>query len=179
MIITEFWRLKLSIHYYSTSRVAEAPTNSQGNMNFNTSISTQATVIQPVQNYKSSQFNELGLFYQPPNDDIIYHVNCKPIVHDIQVYDDVYDYEFFHLARYHVTCKSLIHSSIINILNKEIYGRDYDANDLKRECNITLYQKFNLELNLKDFLSSIHFWLDTNVYSWKCWKEYDMNYFNY
>ncbi|CAB5128932.1 unnamed protein product [Rhizophagus irregularis] len=141
----------------STSRVAEALTNSQGNMNFNTSISTQATVIQPVQNYKSSQFNELGLFYQPPNDDIIYHVNCKPIVHDIQVYDDVYDYEFFHLARYHVTCKSLIHSSIINILNKEVYGRDYDASDLKRECSITLYQKFNLELNLKDFLSSIHF----------------------
>ncbi|PKC59863.1 hypothetical protein RhiirA1_445221 [Rhizophagus irregularis] len=81
----------------STSRVAEAPTNFQGNINFNTSISTQATVIQPVQNYKSS--NELGLFYQPPNDDIIYHVNCKPIVPDIQVYDDVYDYEFFHLAR--------------------------------------------------------------------------------
>jgi hypothetical protein len=134
------------------------PTISQENMNTKyTPVSTQAIAIQPVRKYNStSQFGELGLFYQPPNDDIIYHVNCKPILHDIQVYDD-YDYEFFHLERYHVTCKSLMHSLIINILNKEIYGRDYDTNDLKRE-SITLYQKFNLELNLKrDFLSSIHF----------------------
>ncbi|GBC06059.1 hypothetical protein RclHR1_00660013 [Rhizophagus clarus] len=143
--------------FNSDPRVAEASTISQGNMNINTSVSTQATANQPTQYYWSiSQVNELGLFYQPPNDNIFYHVNCKPILHDTQVYDYDYDHEFFHLARYHVTCKSLAHSSIVNILNKEIYGRDFDTADLKRE-HINLYQKFNLELNLKKDLSFPYF----------------------
>ncbi|GET00486.1 hypothetical protein GLOIN_2v1549999 [Rhizophagus clarus] len=116
------------------------------NVNMNTTHSKQ----------ENSQLNdEIRLFYQPPNDNRFYHVNCKIIFQDFL---SDYDYEFFYEqrpnVRYHVTCKSLSPTLIINILNKEIYGRDFDVNDLKRDNALTTSQKLNLELNLKLVLPS-------------------------
>jgi hypothetical protein len=37
-------------------------------------------------------------------------------------------------------------------LNKEIYGIDFDINDLKHNYTLTLDQKLNLELSLKQVL---------------------------
>lgn len=108
--------------------------------------------IIPLQNF--------GLFYQPLDDNNIYHINCKMFLQPqnpeiIFLSEDDYDYEFFYQnsnANYHVTCKLLSHPLIINILNKEIYGIDFDVNELKRKYTLTLDQKLNLELNLKNFL---------------------------
>ena len=110
--------------------------------------------------------NELKLFYQTPNDIHFYHVTCKMILQDYLQNsknsswdDDNYDYEFFfqnsnnsEISIYHVACKLLSHSLIINILNKEIYGMDFDINELKRRYSLTLRQKLNLEQNLKQIL---------------------------
>src|SRR4051794_23247101 len=101
-------------------------------MNVNTSVnqvSTQAAAIQPIQIRQSGQ-EGLRLFYQPPNDNNFYHVTCKMILQE-NLKDD-YDYMFSN-SRYYVTCKLLSHSLIIDILNKEIYGRDFDIDDLKRK----------------------------------------------
>ncbi|GBC07468.1 hypothetical protein RclHR1_00750002 [Rhizophagus clarus] len=112
-----------------------------------------ATQIQPMQN---SQLNEFRLFYQPPNDDNFYHVTFKMILQLSENYYDDYDYEFFYQgsdANYYVTCKLLPHPLIVNILNKEIYGIDFDVNDLKRKYTLTWNQKLNLEQSLKRVLS--------------------------
>ncbi|CAB4478868.1 hypothetical protein RhiirA1_470366 [Rhizophagus irregularis] len=81
--------------------------------------------------------------------------------------DDNYDYEFFleslddSTTMFHITCKLLPNSLIINILNKEIYGFDFDVTELRRRNSLTLHQKLNLERNLKQtiplyFLTSNH-----------------------
>ena len=88
--------------------------------------------------------NELKLFYQPPNDVNHYHVTCKITSQDYRPnYDDYdYDYEFFYqnsndiINTKHITCKFLPPSLIISILNKKIYGINFDMNDLK--CKHTL-----------------------------------------
>ncbi|CAB5203388.1 hypothetical protein RhiirA5_373992 [Rhizophagus irregularis] len=106
-----------------------------------------------VDQFLTTQPNELGLFYQPQNDINIYNVNCKITLQDYhQNDDDNYDYEFFYEISNdmrHVTCKFLPPSLVISILNKKIYGIDFDVNDLKRKHKLTLQQKLNLEQNLK------------------------------
>ena len=46
---------------------------------------------------------------------------------------------------FYVTCKLLSHSLIVNLLNKEIYGINFDVNELKRRYLLTLHQILNLE----------------------------------
>ncbi|PKY48104.1 hypothetical protein RhiirA4_421919 [Rhizophagus irregularis] len=97
------------------------------------------------------------LFYQPPNDNNFYHITFKPILQIsengiLQLsenLEDNYDYEFFYDANnYHVTCKLFPRSLIIDILNKEIYGIDFNVNDLRHKHTLTLKQKINLEKSL-------------------------------
>lgn len=54
--------------------------------------------------------------------------------------EDEYDYEFFYQnsnASYHVTWKLLSNNLIVDILNKEFYGIDFNINDLK--CKYTVH----------------------------------------
>ena len=116
------------------------------------SSDNQASTLQPMQNQRT----EFRLFYQPPNDDNFYHVTCKMISQNYlqksaSLDDDYYDFEFF-FQGHHATCKLLSHSLIVNILNKEFYGIDFDVNDLKRKYLLTPYQKLNLELSLKQII---------------------------
>ncbi|GBC06060.1 hypothetical protein RclHR1_00660014 [Rhizophagus clarus] len=125
-------------------------------MNTNTTIisnSENQVSIQTMQSYQGLQLDELRFFYQVPNDDNFYHVTCKMILQDsVSWSDDNYDYEFF-FQSYHVTCKLLSHSSVLNILNKEIYGREFNLNDNKqRYLLLTSRQKLNLEISLKQIL---------------------------
>lgn len=98
--------------------------------------------------------NEFRLFYKHLDDNYdnyFYHITCKIISQGPETenpLDDTYDYEFFN-QNYHVTCKLVSYSFIVNILNKEIYGRDFDMSDLKRKSLLTSDQKINLELSLK------------------------------
>ena len=97
---------------------------------------------------------ELGLFYQPENDDNVYQVTCKMILQDFIPSDDNYEHEFFYQCasvNYYITCKLFTHSLIIKVLNKEIYGMDFDIN-LKYKESISLHQKLNLEQNLKQHI---------------------------
>jgi hypothetical protein len=64
------------------------------------------------------------------------------------LYEDDYDYEFFHRG-YHITCKLISDNLIMDILNKETYGRNFDTGDLKRRHLLTPCRKLNLEQNLK------------------------------
>ncbi|RIA96177.1 hypothetical protein C1645_859073 [Glomus cerebriforme] len=114
----------------------------------------------------NEDLGELRLFYQPPNDENFYHVTCKMISQDYQEsensssWEDDYDYEFFFQSSndsttiFHVACKLLSYSLIVNMLNKKIYGIDFDANDSKRKYLLALHQKLNLEQNLKQILPS-------------------------
>jgi hypothetical protein len=114
--------------------------------------------LQPMQN----NLIELGIFYQDGSN--IYHVICKKLylqeLKNFISFDDEYDYEFFFqssldlTAIFHVTCKLLSYSLVVNLLNKEIYGMDFDVKDLKRGYLLTLHQKLNLEENLKQILPS-------------------------
>ncbi|CAB4405188.1 unnamed protein product [Rhizophagus irregularis] len=125
--------------------------------------SVQMITLQPIQD----QLVELSLFYQPQNDNDIYHITCRKITQDhLQgtgnsiFLDDNYDYEFFleslddSTTTFHVTCKLLPNSLILNILNKEFYGFDFDVTELGRRYLLTLHQKLNLERNLRQILPS-------------------------
>jgi hypothetical protein len=102
------------------------------------------------------QSNELGLFYSL-DDNNIYNVTCKST--HLQDYhrndDNNYDYEFFYQISNdirHVTCKFLPLCLIISLLNKKIYGIDFDVNELKRKhILLNLQQKLDLEQNLTEF----------------------------
>ncbi|GES85877.1 hypothetical protein GLOIN_2v1836766 [Rhizophagus clarus] len=116
----------------------------------------------PIDQILTPQSNELKLFYQPPNDGYIYNVAYKITLQDSHQNDDNdYDYEFFYqisddiINTKHVTCKILLPSSIINILNKKIYGIDFDITDLKCKHALAWHQKLNLKLNLKQFFLQI------------------------
>ena len=111
-------------------------------------------MLQPMQN----QLTEFSLFHQ--NDNNIYHVTCKRVLQGYpqESCDDDYDYEFFFQSSndpttiFYVTCKLLSHSLIVDLLNKEIYGRDFDVNDLKCKYILTYDQKSNLKLNLEQII---------------------------
>ncbi|CAB4493192.1 unnamed protein product [Rhizophagus irregularis] len=139
-------KLKLELHLrQDLPFLQDQILNSNPNM-----VNMNSSEVQSKQ--KDSQLNDgIKLFYQAPNDNRFYHITCKILLQDY-IYD--YDYEFFYKQKYHVTCKSLSHTLIINILNKEIYGRDFDVNDLRRNYALTTSQKLNLELNLKQVLPS-------------------------
>jgi hypothetical protein len=107
----------------------------------------------------------IRFFHQLDNN--VYHVTCKMIISQGSFGnsafwdDDSYDYEFFfHITNglvtvYHVMCKLISNPLIVNMLNKEIYGMDFvDINNLNRNYSLTSYQKYNLELSLRQLLSS-------------------------
>ncbi|GBB94259.1 hypothetical protein RclHR1_02320014 [Rhizophagus clarus] len=121
---------------------------------------TNVLIDQILTTQQSLQSNELRLFYQPPNDVNIYNVTSKITLQDHhQNDDDDYDYEFFYQISddlRHVTCKLLPSSLITGILNKKIYGIDFDTSELKRKHTLNLQQKLNLELNLRQIFLHIH-----------------------
>ncbi|GBC06058.1 hypothetical protein RclHR1_00660012 [Rhizophagus clarus] len=100
------------------------------------------------------QFTGFRLFYQPPNDINFYHVTCEMVFqseNSVSCDEDVFDYEFF-FQNYHIKCKLLSHYLVVNMLNKEVYNRNFDANELRSKHLLTSYQKLNLELNLREVL---------------------------
>jgi hypothetical protein len=166
--------MKLILYYTYINReshitfYSEDSTISQRNMDMNASVNqilTQATAIQPLQNFQSTQ-EELRLFYQPPNDNNFYHVTRRKILQENLIsWEDDYDYKFSN-AIYSVTCKLMSHSLIVDILNKEIYGRDFNIDNLKRKYILTSNQKFNLKLSLQQqilpFYPHVHERPDSN-----------------
>ena len=129
--------------------------------------------LQNQQLIQAMKSNEIRLFYQAPNsnNNDIYNITCKKIPQDYLQYLDFmsydygdygYDYDFIFESLddsttiFHATCKLLSHSLVVNILNKTIYGMDFDVGDLNHRYLLTLRQKLSLEQNLKQILPS-HF----------------------
>ncbi|CAB4486592.1 hypothetical protein RhiirA5_426416 [Rhizophagus irregularis] len=103
------------------------------------------------------QMNECKFFHYAPNDDKFYHITCQIILQGYVSSDDYnYDHGFFYninpTTSYYVTCKIFPHSSIVNILNKKIYGIDIAMNNLERKELLSLNQKLDLEQDLKQIL---------------------------
>jgi hypothetical protein len=159
--------------YFSQQLISDNEVRFNSDENFNSSLEkgnvmatqTCSSMIdsQDMQSHLSTEIlepNELRLFYQTPYEDNIYHVTCKMILQDsenLDSMDDNYDYEFISddfEMNFHVTCKLLPCSLIVNILNKEIYGINFDVSELKHKYLLTLHQKLNLEQNLKKILPS-------------------------
>jgi hypothetical protein len=167
----------LSLIYILTTVTAEVISDSSTltlylvqKMDANAIITTAEYDIVDSANYQTTpqplptQLNVLRLFYQV-HDGNIYHVTCQDFPQALENFascDENYDYEFFlqsssdSAAMSYVTCKLLSLPLLVNILNKKIYGMDFDAKELKRGYLLTLHQKLNLEQSLKkDFL--LHF----------------------
>ncbi|GBB93627.1 hypothetical protein RclHR1_02200008 [Rhizophagus clarus] len=123
-------------------------------------VSTQTMTLQSLQD----QLVEFSLFHRQENDNNIYHVTCRKFVQDHlqgsenSFFVDDYDYEFFleslddTATMFHVACKLLPNSLVLNMLNKEIYGIDFDVNEMRHRYLLTLHQKLNLERELKQIL---------------------------
>ncbi|GBB84869.1 hypothetical protein RclHR1_11450002 [Rhizophagus clarus] len=107
-------------------------------------------------NASSQQMNEIKFFHYTP-DNNFYHVTCQIITRSSISDHHDYDHGFFYYdstINYYVKCKLFSHSSIIKILNKEIYGMDIDMINFERKISLSLDQKLILERNLKQFLHS-------------------------
>jgi hypothetical protein len=133
---------------------------SQSNMK-NDATSINLSMINQILIEKIPQLYVFRFFYQQPNDNNFYHITCKMFLHhqnseNFVSLEDEYDYEFFYQSstntNYHVTCKLLSNTLIVDILNKEFYGIDFDTNELKRKYTLTRDQKISLEISLKNDL---------------------------
>jgi hypothetical protein len=161
--------------YFSQHTISDNEVRLNSDENFNSSsetienndmeTQTCSSMIdsQNMQSHLSTEIfkpNELRLFYQAPDEDNIYHIICKIILQDSENFvslEDDYDYEFISDDSemiFHVTCKLLPYSLLVDILNKETYGIDFDVTELKRRYFLTLHQKLNLEQNLKQIFPS-------------------------
>ncbi|CAB5128862.1 unnamed protein product [Rhizophagus irregularis] len=131
--------------------------------NTNTATSINLDIISQISLEQISKLNEFRFFYLQPNDNNFYHITCKMVLQfqnleNLISLEDEYDYEFFYQnsnASYHVTCKLLSNTLIVDILNKEFYGIDFNTNDLKRKYTLTRDQKIDLEMSLKNALPSL------------------------
>ncbi|GBB84514.1 hypothetical protein RclHR1_11090002 [Rhizophagus clarus] len=137
--------------------------SSEENIIIATQLRSSMVDNQNMQSHLSTEtleLNELELFYHEPDENHIYHVTCKMFSQHSENFDfsdDYYDYEFIlddSEMILHVTCKLFSRSLIVNILNKEVYGVNFDVTELKRKYLLTLHQKLNLEQNLKQVLPS-------------------------
>ena len=111
------------------------------------------------------QMNEFRFFHYTRNDCNFYLITCQIILEN-SIFSDEHDYDhgFFYqysndLATNHyyiIKCKLYSHPSIVNILNREIYGIDLDVNKFKRNESMSLNQKLNLEQVLPSFFMQSH-----------------------
>ncbi|RGB36325.1 hypothetical protein C1646_758224 [Rhizophagus diaphanus] len=105
---------------------------------------------------------ECRLFYQLQYDNNIYYAICRKVQFNGSecsiLTDNNYDYEFIFqslndsLITFHVTFKLLSRSLFVNILNKKIYGMDFNVTDSKSK--LTLNQKLSLRQTLQQILPS-------------------------
>ncbi|CAI2173391.1 14800_t:CDS:1 [Funneliformis geosporum] len=98
---------------------------------------------------------ELRFFHTSKNK--TYHIICQLISQDYIPSND-FDHHFFLLifgVNYFVTCKLFSQPLVANILNQVIYGRKIDVENAKFiQYSLTISQKKNLEIDLKEIISS-------------------------
>jgi hypothetical protein len=119
-----------------------------------------------------------NFFYKPPNDYQIYDISYKEIPISFELVSELLDsnnnscsvqnhvqsnnlHEFYFLKVeekkcYKVTCVLITHSSIVEYLNKNIHGVEFNHNEQQQQIYVefTKELKENLEYYLRQFLAS-------------------------
>ncbi|CAB5207581.1 uncharacterized protein OCT59_013570 [Rhizophagus irregularis] len=138
-------------------------------------LSHVTTARQLVQDHQISQDVISNFFYRPPNDYQIYDISYREIQISFELVSELLDsnnntsysvqpnnsHEFYFLKTeekkcYKVTCVLIPHSSIVEYLNKNIHGVEFNHNEQQQEINVEFSRelKENLEYYLKQFLAT-------------------------
>ncbi|CAB4446422.1 unnamed protein product [Rhizophagus irregularis] len=138
-------------------------------------LSHVTTARQLVQDHQISQDVISNFFYRPPNDYQIYDISYREIQISFELVSELLDsnnntsysvqpnnlHEFYFLKAeekkcYKVTCALIPHSSIVEYLNKNIHGVEFNHNEQQQEINVEFSRelKENLEYYLKQFLAT-------------------------
>ena len=140
------------------------------------------TVVLSSSSSSNSATHPLGLteysfFYNPPNDLYIYNIVCKETPISFELVSQLLDndinnstqnyvhsnnlHEFYFLKPeekkcYKITCELISHSSIVQFLNKNVYGIEVKQNGLPQQyVDFSRELKENLEIYLKQFFSQL------------------------
>lgn len=104
----------------------------------------------------TSQLIKLKFFYNPPQDNNFYYIECEKILEDTLDDQIIYNHSFFYYSclidltvNCHVKCKLLSYPMIIDLLNKEVCEVEfYTSNSTRYESSLSLHQKLYLERSL-------------------------------
>lgn len=94
---------------------------------------------------------KIGFFYNPPEDNQIYHVN---ISNDDSPSDHTFHYKLDDKNSYQIRCLLIPNSLIVRFLNKKIYGIELKQDEEQQQEYLTFSnnQRINLEFHLKEYL---------------------------
>ncbi|RGB30014.1 hypothetical protein C1646_765906 [Rhizophagus diaphanus] len=141
----------------------------------NLSHHTTNDLRQLVQDHQISQDVISNFFYKPPNDYQIYDISYREIQISFELVSELLDsnnntsysvqpnnlHEFYFLKVeekkcYKVTCVLIPHSLIVEYLNKNIHGVEFNHNEQQQEIYVEFSRelKENLEYYLKQFLAT-------------------------
>jgi len=142
--------------------------------NLNIQAMNPSHPLQPIQALGSSLSNhstnsqgttKFSFFYRPHNDIQMYHINCEEMPlsfenfsqlinivdnNSIHNYDNIY--VFYHEQTeskkiYKLTCEMIPYTFMIQFLNKNIYGREF--NQIEQQQEFSRQHQVNLRLHLK------------------------------
>ncbi|CAB5378126.1 unnamed protein product [Rhizophagus irregularis] len=171
--------------YENLSYVNTVMSSTSQSQNDNANISMQQiTPRQSAQDHQilttediNSQDVISNFFYKPPNDYQIYDISYRETSISFELVSEILDnnnnysvqnhvqpnnlHEFYFLKVeekkcYKVTCVLIPHSSIIEYLNKNIHGVEFNHNEQQQEIYVEFSRELreNLEYYLKQFLAS-------------------------
>ncbi|GBC06048.1 hypothetical protein RclHR1_00660002 [Rhizophagus clarus] len=116
-----------------------------------TDINQLIQLTNPSLNHSNDR---MAFFYNPPDDNQIYHITCENLRENI---DPLSDHTFYCKINdknfYQITCRLISHSLIVQFLNKKIYGIELSQNGELQQVYLTFSnaQRDNLEFHLKGF----------------------------
>jgi len=108
---------------------------------------------------RSNDNFRMAFFYNPPNDNQIYHITCELLSEgNIDNINPLSDHAFYYKLDdknvYQITCILISHSIIVQFLNKNIYGIELRQGEEQQQEFLTFSngQRDNLEFHLREFL---------------------------
>ncbi|GBB86284.1 hypothetical protein RclHR1_12700002 [Rhizophagus clarus] len=116
-----------------------------------TDINQLIQLTNPSLNHSNDR---MAFFYNPPDDNQIYHITCENLRENI---DPLSDHTFYCKTDdknfYQITCRLISHSLIVQFLNKKIYGIELRQNEEPQPEFLTFsnFQRDNLEFHLREF----------------------------
>ncbi len=134
------------------------------------SIQNTSTSNNMSLSYSQETVGMIDTFYYRPNNDVqIYHINCKEIIFNELIsqvngylnssHNNLYSNNFFvfyfqnpnNQRIYRVDCEMIPHSNIVQYLNSNVYGVEFNQSEQPQTLEFSNWQKQNLEFHLKQF----------------------------